>query len=38
MEELFSGIPGSGEWVSVTPISKGWSEDRKYLIQTRSGE
>ena len=37
MEELFSGIPSSGEWVSVTPISKGWSEDRKYLIQTRSG-
>ena len=26
MEELFSGIPSSGEWVSVTPISKGWSE------------
>ena len=38
MEELFSGIPSSGEWVSVTPISKGWSEDRKYLIQTRNGE
>ena len=38
MEELFSGIPSSGEWVSVTPISKGWSEDRKYLIRTRRGE
>ena len=32
------GIASSRNWRSVVPVEKGWSEDRKYRIETESGQ
>ena len=34
---MFLGIASSAGWKSVTPVEKGWSEDRKYRIETETG-
>ena len=35
--ELMS-IPGSTNWKTIIPIEKGWSNDRKYYVETQFGE
>lgn len=30
-------IKGSENWLSVTPVTKGWSTDRKFLVNTKDG-
>ena len=34
MDPLSLGIPGSNTWSTITPITKGWSDDLKYRITT----
>ncbi len=34
----YLNIPESENWESVTPIEKGWSKDRKFLVKTIDGE
>lgn len=34
----FSSIPGSQHFQSITPVEKGWSQDRKYRIETKEGD
>lgn len=34
---MYFGIESSAGWNSVTPVEKGWSEDRKYRIETDAG-
>lgn len=34
----FKDIAGSSEWEEIKQIDKGWSDDRKYLIKTRTGD
>lgn len=34
---MFEDIQTSGSWETVAPIQKGWSQDRKFFIQTRDG-
>lgn len=36
MQEL-QGIPGYSDWRFIQPISKGWSADRKFYIETVGG-
>lgn len=35
---MFMDIVASENWKSVSEISKGWSSDKKYLVETNSGE
>lgn len=35
---MFLDIEASTDWESITPISKGWSSDKKYYIRAKSGE
>ena len=35
---MFFGIGSSKNWISAEPVEKGWSSDRKYRIETLSGE
>ena len=35
---MFTDIAKSKDWKKITPISKGWSSDKKYLIETTEGE
>ena len=35
---MFWGINSSINWASVEPVDKGWSNDKKYHIETLSGE
>lgn len=35
---MYFDIDSSRNWVSVEPISKGWSSDKKYFVQTVTGE
>ena len=35
---MFLDIAASRNWNTVTQINKGWSSDKKYLIQTKSGD
>ena len=35
---MFFGIESSRNWKSAVPVEKGWSEDRKYRIETETGE
>ena len=35
---MFSDIASSRNWISAEPVEKGWSSDRKFRIETRSGE
>ena len=35
---MFLGIQSSINWVSVEPIDKGWSSDKKYHIRTQADE
>ena len=35
---MFLDIEASIDWKTITPISKGWSSDKKYHIRTKSGE
>lgn len=35
---MFMDIEKSKDWKSITPISKGWSSDKKYLVETADGE
>ncbi len=35
---MFGDIESSADWESVTPVSKGWSSDKKYQIRTKEGE
>ncbi len=37
MISMYFGIASSEGWRSVTPVDKGWSEDRKYLVRTEGG-
>ena len=37
-EGMYFDIEASKDWLSAEQIAKGWSSDRKFLIQTRSGE
>lgn len=34
---MFMDIVASENWKSVSEISKGWSSDKKYLVETNSG-
>ena len=35
---MFMDILTSKDWKSITPISKGWSSDKKYLVETVDGK
>ena len=35
---MFMNIAVSKDWKKVTPISKGWSSDKKYLVETADGK
>ena len=35
---MYFGIDSSVNWVSVEPVSKGWSSDKKYFVKTDTGE
>ena len=35
---MFQDIPGSERWRSVEPVNKGWSSDRKFRVETGTGE
>ena len=35
---MFMQIELSKDWKKVTPISKGWSSDKKYLVETADGK
>ena len=35
---MFMDILTSKDWKSITPISKGWSSDKKYLVETADGK
>ena len=37
MKANFCEISGSDTWRTIEPISKGWSDDKKYHIVTNSG-
>lgn len=37
-QDKFNDIPGHSSWKAVEPISKGWSNDKKYRIITDLGE
>lgn len=34
MDPMRLGIAGSADWTTITPLTKGWSSDRKYKITT----
>lgn len=34
----FLSIPGSYDWTVIEPVTKGWSSDRKYYVETCTGE
>ena len=38
MKIQFSDIPGFSTWESVELLSKGWSTDKKYIVNTKTGE
>ena len=35
---MFKDIKASVNWASVEPVTKGWSDDKKYLVTTKAGE
>ena len=35
---MYFGIESSNNWKSVDPVSKGWSDDKKYLVRTEAGQ
>ena len=35
---MFKDIKSSVNRVSAEPVNKGWSDDKKYLVKTASGE
>ena len=35
---MFLDIPGSERWQWVAPVDKGWSSDRKFRVETGTGE
>ena len=35
---MFMNIAISKDWKNITLISKGWSSDKKYLVETANGE
>ncbi|MBQ9673545.1 MAG: phosphotransferase [Ruminococcus sp.] len=35
---MYFNIESSVKWKSLTPINKGWSSDKKYLIETNAGD
>lgn len=35
---MFKGIKASANWVSVEPVNKGWSDDKKFLVTIEAGE
>lgn len=35
---MFMDILTSRDWKNITPISKGWSSDKKYLVETAEGK
>ena len=35
---MFEDIKSSVNWASVEPVTKGWSDDKKYLVTTKVGE
>ena len=35
---MYFGIEKSKDWLGVTPLNKGWSSDRKYIVETLHGE
>lgn len=37
MDSFYKDIPEAATWVSVEPVHKGWSKDKKYYIKTISG-
>lgn len=37
MDSFYKDIPEAATWVSVEPVHKGWSKDKKYYIKTNSG-
>ena len=38
MNNVLSGIPGFPTWTKVEPITKGWSRDTKFHVETGRGE
>ena len=36
--KMFENIKGYENWESVEKLSKGWSDDEKYVVKTRAGE
>lgn len=37
MDSFYKDIPEAATWVSVEPVHKGWSKDKKYYIKTIGG-
>lgn len=35
---MYFDIDSSIDWVSVEPVSKGWSSDKKYFVKTKTGQ
>ena len=35
---MYFGIESSKNWKSIDPVSKGWSDDKKYLVRTEAGQ
>lgn len=38
MEYDLTSIKGSSNWLCMKEINKGWSSDKKYLVETKAGE
>lgn len=36
--DLMNKVYGAGNWHSIEPVNKGWSNDQKYRVVTREGE
>ena len=36
--QMFEDIKNSSDWQSVDKVSKGWSSDSKYFINTKEGK
>lgn len=37
-ESIWGDIHSSDNWINVTEINKGWSDDRKFMVETDTGE
>lgn len=35
--EALQGIPGAENWITIEPVLKGWSDDKKFYIEDKAG-